>query len=47
MDGCIASPHWEACYTCRNHGQNGCEVEDIDLVLELGDFINCEQYEEK
>ena len=44
MDGSIASPHWQACYSCRNHGPCGCELDDIDLILD-GDDILCDQYE--
>jgi hypothetical protein len=47
MQGCIASPHWEACSTCRNNDENyGCVIkEKIPLSLHLGDFIICEDYE--
>ena len=46
MRGCIASPHWEACNTCRNHVDNGCIIKDIDLyVHRLGDWIICDNYE--
>jgi len=47
MDGCIASPHWQACQTCRNNDVNyGCVIkESIPLSLHLGDFILCDDYE--
>lgn len=46
MEGCIASPHWEACNTCLNLGNNGCKLSSISLeVHQLGDWIICEDYE--
>ena len=47
MKGAIAIPDWEACGTCKNFGANGCDLPDIDLELHLGDWILCEQCEEK
>ena len=49
MEGCIASPHWEGCETCRNNDQSyGCVIkEEILLSLHLGDFILCGDYEVK
>ena len=46
IDASIASPHWEACETCKHNGNNGCCLSYIDLELhELGDWILCMQYE--
>jgi len=47
MEGCIGSPHWEACETCLNfHPQNGCNVKELDgFHIENGDFIICDDYE--
>ena len=49
MDGCIANPHWEACYSCTNfHPDNGCNVKEVDnFYVENGDFIICGEYERK
>ncbi len=44
IDRAIASTHWEACETCLNLGNNGCELPDIDLTVHLGDWILCENY---
>jgi len=48
MRGCIASPHWDACETCKFYGKNGCDkaFETIELSLYLGDWILCEDYED-
>ena len=45
MDAAIASPHWEACNTCKYHGDNGCIISHIDLSVYLGDWIICDDYE--
>ena len=47
MEGCIASPHWEACETCLNYKyQYGCVIkEEIPLSLYLGDWIVCDDYQ--
>ena len=48
MEGCIGTPHWEACETCANiDSQGGCNVkEEINLSLhDLGDWILCDDYE--
>ena len=47
MEGCIATPHWEACETCLNHDDtHGCVIkEKIPLSLDLGDCIICDDYE--
>ena len=47
MEGCIASPHWEACATCRNNDPDyGCVIkEKIPLSLYNGEFIICDDYE--
>jgi len=48
MQGSIGMPDWEACETCENWGDNGCNLPDINLILhELGDWILCEQYKER
>jgi len=49
MEGCIGTTHWEACETCRNfEKQNGCVIkEDIPLSLHLGDWMLCDDYENK
>jgi len=48
MQGSIGMPDWEACETCKNWGDNGCNLPDINLILhELGDWILCEQYKER
>jgi len=47
MEGCIASPHWEACSTCQHHGENGCNLVYIDLSVYLGDWIICDDYVKK
>lgn len=44
IKSCIASPHWEACYTCQFHGDNGCAKAFIDLSVYLGDWILCDDY---
>ena len=47
MEGCIASPHWQACQTCRNNDRHyGCVIKErVPLSLHLGDFILCDDYE--
>lgn len=45
-EGSIASPHWGACETCRNFGQNGCTLPEIDIYMYLGDFIICRDYDD-
>jgi len=47
MEGCIASPHWSACKTCKNNDYHyGCLVkEKINLSLHLCDWILCDDYE--
>jgi hypothetical protein len=45
MDNAIASPHWEACNTCRFFSKNGCIKSHIDLSVYLGDWILCDDYE--
>jgi len=49
MKGEIASPHWKACNTCRNNDSHyGCVIkEKIPLFLHHGDFIICDDYEER
>ena len=49
IDGSIATPHWEACETCKNNDKHyGCVIkEDIPLSLYLGDWIICEDYEKE
>ena len=44
MENCIASPHWEACNTCKFHGDNGCNKSFVDLSVHLGDWILCDDY---
>lgn len=44
VDGAIASPHWEACYTCKKHGKNGCILSHITMSVYLGDWIICDDY---
>ncbi len=48
-DGCVASPHWEACKTCKNNDNSyGCVIKElIPLSLHLGDFIICDDYEKR
>jgi len=47
LKAAIASPHWEACYTCKHHDITGCKLINIDLHLYCGDWILCDEYEEK
>jgi len=49
MEGCIASPHWEACSYCINfHPQNGCNVKESDnFYVADGEFIICGDYEKE
>lgn len=46
IDATIGHPNWEACETCKNHTDDGCDI-DIELELHLGDFILCKQYEKE
>lgn len=46
MEGCIASPHWKACESCKHLGSHGCKLNIINLsVHPLGDWIICDDYE--
>ncbi|MDY6895006.1 MAG: hypothetical protein SVO01_06270 [Thermotogota bacterium] len=44
-DAAIASPHWEACNTCKFHGDNGCIKSFVKLSVYLGDWIICNDYD--
>ena len=44
-DSAIASPHWDACNTCKFLGANGCVKSFIDMSVYLGDWILCDDYE--
>ncbi len=48
-DGCIASPHWDACEDCDCfEDQAGCTKQgDITMSLYLGDWILCDDFEPK
>ena len=39
MEGCIASPHWEACETCKFYSNNGCDKAFgmLELSVYLGE----------
>jgi len=43
-EACIASPHWEACKTCKNHGDSGCVLPNINVFAHSGDWILCRHY---
>lgn len=46
IDAAIASPHWEACGTCKFHTmKHGCIKNFIDMSVHLGDWIICDDYE--
>lgn len=48
-DGCIASPHWDACETCvYNDPDYGCEMKGaIPLTLYDNSWILCDDYERR
>jgi len=45
MEGSIAMPDWEACESCKNFGDDGCQIEIELEPHRLGDWIICKQYE--
>lgn len=49
MKGSIASPHWEACATCKRQKKDGgCHMNSVSLSLHrLGDWIICDDYLEE
>ena len=47
MEGCIASPHWEAREACVHNSDNGCSLLNPELSIYLGDWIICDNYENK
>ncbi|MEA1867236.1 MAG: hypothetical protein U9N19_03920 [Thermodesulfobacteriota bacterium] len=44
-DAAIATPHWEACETCKFRRDYGCALPCVDLSVFLGDWIICDDYE--
>ncbi|MCK5450368.1 MAG: hypothetical protein KAI70_01235 [Candidatus Omnitrophica bacterium] len=47
MEGCIASPHWEACNTCEHYGDDGCNLSYFDLTVYDEYWILCDDYVKK
>ena len=49
MEGCIGTPHWDACESCEHYRDEGCGYVNngnVSLSLhELGDWIICDDYE--
>lgn len=47
QDGTIASPHWDACESCKNYDAGkGCTLGgSISMSLVMGDWIVCDDYE--
>ena len=42
----VAYPHWEACESCINFDPDY-QCDEMELSSYLGDWIICENYEEK
>lgn len=47
MQGSIGTPDWEACETCGNCDEGGCNISHIEMSVYLGDWIICDDYENK
>lgn len=48
MSNIIASPHWEACESCKHERIVGCGLVDITMEHDaIQDAIICEDYERK
>ena len=49
IEGVVATMSWQACDECSHYSDTiGCDVEgDMDLRIELADFVVCGDFERK